>query len=144
MRQSVSRNSACPYGSGQKYKRCCLARDERAAQAAQFDDAVGRRIQDWSSGALGDEIGVALEEFVGSERTMDDDDIQTFAAWFHNDLELSDGRTPAERYAALPDLAEDERAAASRIAGARLGLHRVIAVEPGNWLELEDILDRTR
>jgi hypothetical protein len=144
MRLSVSRNSACPCGSGQKYKRCCLARDERAAQAAQFDDAVSRRIQDWSSGALGDEIGVALEEFVGSERTMDDYDIQTFAAWFHNDLELPDGRTPAECYAALPDLAEDERAAAFRIAGARLGLHRVIAVEPGSWLELEDILDRTR
>ena len=144
MRQSVSRNSACPCESGQKYKRCCLARDERAAQAAQFDDAVGRRIQDWSSGALGDEIGVALEEFIGSEPTMDDDDIQTFAAWFHNDLELSDGRTPAERYAALPDLAEDERDAASRIGGARLGLHRVIAVEPGSWLALEDILDRTR
>lgn len=82
MRLSVSRNSACPCGSGQKYKRCCLAQDERTAQAAQFDDAVGRRIQDWTSGALGDEIGVALEDFVGPERTMDDDDIQAFAAWF--------------------------------------------------------------
>jgi hypothetical protein len=35
---------------------------------------------------------------------MDDEDIQIFATWFHSDRELSDGATPAERYAALPDL----------------------------------------
>ncbi|HVS28839.1 MAG TPA: hypothetical protein VHE14_04770 [Solirubrobacteraceae bacterium] len=87
---------------------------------------------------------MALEEFVGPDRAMDDDDIQIFATWFHNDRELSDGGTPAQRYAALPDLAEDERAVASRIAGARLGLHRVLAVEPGTWLVLEDIVDRAR
>ncbi len=144
MRLSVSRNSACPCGSGQKYKRCCLARDERAAQAARLDEAVSRRIQDWSSAALADELGAALEEFVGPDRTMDDEDIQIFTTWFHTDRELSDGTTPAERYAAHPDLAEDERAAASRIAGARLGLHRVIAVEAGSWLGLEDIFDGNR
>jgi SEC-C motif/Protein of unknown function (DUF2384) len=144
MGHSVSRNGACPCGSGRKYKRCCLAQDERAAQAARFDDAVGRRIQDWSSRALAEEVGVALEEFVGLERTMNDEDIQIFAIWFHNDRELSDGATPAERYAALADLGEDERAAACRLAGARLGLHRVIAVEPGSWLALENIVDRTR
>jgi len=29
----VGRNDPCPCGSGQKYKRCCLPRDEAAAQA---------------------------------------------------------------------------------------------------------------
>src|SRR5215211_3996749 len=141
---SVSRNSACPCGSGRKYKRCCLAEGDRAARAARFDDAVGRRIQDWSSEALGDEISAALEEFVGPERTMDDDDLQIFATWFHNDRELPGGDTPAERYAARADLPEDEREAASRIAGARLGFHRVIVVEPGSWLALEDIVRGSR
>ena len=140
MGSSASRNSACPCGSGQKYKRCCLAHDRRAAQAARFEDAVGRRIQNWSSRSLEDEIGAALEQFVGPERTMDDEGIAVFATWFHNDREVSGGGTPAERYASLPELAEDERAAASRIAGARLGLHRVVAVEPGRGLVLEDIL----
>lgn len=144
MRASVSRNSACPCGSGRKYKRCCLAVDERAERAARFDDAVGRRIQDWSSEALGEEISAALEEFVGPDRTMDDDDVQIFATWFHNDREVSGGGTPAERYAARPGLPEDELAAASRIAGARLGFHRVIAVEPGSWLVLEDVVRGTR
>src|SRR6266540_719005 len=140
---SVSRNSACPCGSGRKYKRCCLADGERSAEASRFDDAVGLRIQDWSSEALGEEISAALEEFVGSDRTMNDDQLQIFATWFHNDRELSGGDTPAKRYAARADLPEDERAAASRIAGARLGFHRVIAVEPGSWLVLEDMVRGT-
>lgn len=106
---------------------------------ARFDDTVGRRIQDWSSKLLGDEITAALEEFVGPERTMDDDDIQIFATWFHNDREPAGGGTPAERYAARPELPASERDAARRIARARLGLYRVLAVTPGRSLTLEEL-----
>lgn len=111
---------------------------------ARFDDSVGRRIQDWSSKHLGDEITAALEEFVGPERTMDDDDLQIFATWFHNDRECAGGGTPAERYAARSELPADEREAASRIAATRLGLYRVLAVEPGRSLALEDLFGETR
>lgn len=110
---------------------------------ARFDDAVGRRLQDWSSRLFGDEITAALEEFVGPERVMDDGDIQIFATWFHNDRELAGGGTPAERYAARPDLPHAERAAASRIATARLGLYRVLAVAPGRSLALEEVANGT-
>ena len=111
---------------------------------ARLDDAVGRRIQDWSSKAFDDEITAALDEYVGPERVMDDADIQIFATWFHNDRELAGGGTPAERYAARPELPADERGAASRIAAARLGLYRVLAVEPGRSLTLEHLFDGTR
>lgn len=141
---SISRNVPCPCGSGRKYKRCCLADEERAVREARFDDAVGRRIQDWSSKLLGNEITAALEEFVGPERTMDDDDIQIFATWFHNDRELGGGGTPAERYAARPELPADEREAASRIATARLGLYRVLAVETGRSVTLEELAGGSR
>ncbi len=137
---SVSRNSACPCGSGLKYKRCCLAAAKRAKQASRLDDEVGRRIQDWASRELSDEIGVALEQFVGRERVMDDTDVQMFTTWFHNDRELPGGGTPAERYAARSELPADERAAAARIAAARLRIHRVLAVEPGVSLLLEDVV----
>src|SRR5215218_10959089 len=75
---------------------------------------------------------------------MDDDDLQIFATWFHNDRELREGSTPAERYAARAHLPADERAAASRIASARFGVHRVLSVEPGSSLVLEDIVHGTR
>jgi len=137
---SISRNGPCPCGSGRKYKRCCLADEERAVREARFDDAVGRRLQDWSSKLLGDEITAALEDFVGPERVMDDADIQIFATWFHNDRELAGGGTPAERYAARPDLPASERDAAARIAEARLGLYRVLGVEQGRSLALEEVV----
>jgi antitoxin Xre/MbcA/ParS-like protein len=121
-----------------------LADEERAVREARFDDAVGRRIQDWSSEMFDDEITAALEEFVGPERVMDDADIQIFATWFHNDRELSGGGTPAERYAARPDLPAPEREAAARIATARLGLYRVLAVEPGRSLAMEDVAGGSR
>jgi len=141
---SISRNAPCPCGSARKYKRCCLADEERAVREARFDDAVGRRLQDWSSKLLRAEITAALEEFVGPERVMDDGDIQIFATWFHNDRELAGGGTPAERYAARPDLPHAERAAAARIATARLGLYRVLAVAPGRSLALEEVASGTR
>lgn len=137
---SVSRNSPCPCGSGLKYKRCCLAAAERAKQQSRLDDEVGQRIQDWASRELSDEIVAALEQFAGRERVMDDTDVQIFTAWFHNDRELRDGGTPAERYAARSELPADERAVASRIAAARLRIHRVLAVEPGVSLLLEDVV----
>lgn len=111
---------------------------------ARFDDAVGGRLQDWSSMLLGDEITAALEEFVGPERVMDDSDLQIFATWFHNDRELAGGGTPAERYAARSELPASEREAATRIAEARLGLHRVLAVEPGRSLALEEVIGGSR
>jgi SEC-C motif/Protein of unknown function (DUF2384) len=142
--RSVSRNARCPCGSGRKHKRCCLADEERAVLEARFDDAVGRRVQDWSSKVFDDEITAALEEYVGPDRVMDDADIQIFATWFHNDRELAGGGTPAERYAARPDLPEAERDAAERIASARLGLYRVLAVGPGRSLTLEELIGSRR
>ena len=34
------RNDPCPCGSGQKYKRCCLPRDQAAALARETESAV--------------------------------------------------------------------------------------------------------
>jgi hypothetical protein len=140
----VARNSPCPCGSGRKYKRCCLAEENRAEREGRFDDAVGGRIQNWSAKVAGGEIGAALEEFIDPDRTMDDSDMQIFATWFNSDRELPGGGTPAERYAARDDLPAGEREAATRIANAKLGLYRVLAVEPGRWIALEDIVHGTR
>ena len=140
----VSRNASCPCGSDRKYKHCCLPREQAIARGDRFELAVSNRIQDWAAEQFHHELGVALEEFVGTTREVDDEDLGIFSEWFHNDRELAGGGTPSERYAARPDLGAEERATAARIAAARLGFHRVLAVETGVSLTLEDLVDGSR
>lgn len=46
---TIGRNATCPCGSGQKYKKCCLAKDEAAARAAEAErqaEAAARRAEE--------------------------------------------------------------------------------------------------
>ena len=130
----------CPCGSGLKYKRCCLAAEGRERETARFEDAVGRRVSKWAAAQFPDELSVALEHFRGSGSELDDRDITIFVTWFCSDRELGCGETPAECYAERSDVDARERDVAARIAAASLGLQRVRGVEPGRWIELEDVL----
>jgi SEC-C motif len=135
-----SRNAPCPCGSGSKYKRCCLAAEQRERETAGFEDAVGRRMSTWAVREFPEEFRAGLEQFGGSDRALDDRDAQSFANWVCSDRELAGGGTSAQRYAARAELDTRERYVAARIADARLGLQRVRAVEPGRWIELEHVL----
>ena len=45
MPTKTSRNAPCPCGSGKKYKKCCLAKDEAAeASVAVSEGAVARAL----------------------------------------------------------------------------------------------------
>ena len=147
----ISRNAPCPCGSGRKFKRCCLAASQEIQGGARFEHEVGARIQAWAARTLAAELGTALEQFSGGEtarpsddRVMLDADVELFSAWFHNDRRLSDGYTPAERYALRPELDVRERAVAERIASAHLGLHRVVELQAGEWITLEDLVSGDR
>ena len=39
----VGRNDPCPCGSGKKYKKCCLAKDEAAARQGYAERAATQR-----------------------------------------------------------------------------------------------------
>lgn len=109
------------------------------------------RLQRWAFDRYGEEeLNPALVEHlrgrgVGSaERPADEDDLTMSLGWLLIDRPLACGHTPASVYAGLPELPERERWLAGRIAGSRLGVHRVIDAEPGAWIELEDVLTGTR
>ncbi len=97
----MARNAPCSCGSGRRYQHCCLAAEKRAAGATRFDEAVGNRIQGSAAETLGKDVGVALEEYVGPERTMYDEDVQIFSSWSHNDREFPSGETLAAANPAL-------------------------------------------
>ncbi len=47
----IGRNDPCPCGTGQKYKRCCLPRDEAAAAAERAAAALARETERFASDA---------------------------------------------------------------------------------------------
>ncbi len=60
----TGRNAPCPCGSGRKYKKCCLTKDEAVAAAARREAAVDACPGDGSDAAFdpgGNEPGLALE-----------------------------------------------------------------------------------
>src|SRR5437879_6211608 len=114
--RALSRNVPCPCGSGLKHKRCCMEAERREREAAQFEDAVGKRISTWAAAQFPDELRAALDCFGCSEPQLDDRDLVIFATWFCSDRELVCGETPAERYAARTDIDARERCVAARIA----------------------------
>ena len=50
----TGRNDPCPCGSGQKYKRCCLPREEAAAHAAALAAAATSSVADADEDGLDD------------------------------------------------------------------------------------------
>ena len=107
-------------------------------------------MQSWAFGRFEGELGPALVEYlsgigVGSaDRPATDDDLALALSWLLIDRRLACGDTPARLYARLPELPAEERRLAERIASSRLGVHRVVDVDRGAWMELEDVLTGTR
>ena len=143
----IGRNTQCPCGSGAKYKRCCLRREDEARLDGARTEAVWGRMQDWALGQFHDELLDALGEHfddrrIGtSESPVMDDDLSAALCWILIDRPLADGGgPPAPRYARSPEIFESDRVLAGRIAACRLGVNRVRDVLPGAWIDLENVL----
>jgi SEC-C motif len=142
----IGRNAPCSCGSGLKYKRCCLRREDDVALDALEAERVWRRMQSWALERFGDQLGAALKEHmdargVGSEgRPANDEDLSLALCWLLIDRDVTVGGTPARVYSQLPELSAGERETAARIGASRLGVYRVTDVEPGVWIELESAI----
>jgi SEC-C motif len=139
--RATPRNASCPCGSGRKFKRCCADIIDHPSLLAGEHEAVGNRIQAWGFKHHRDAIDAALREILADRENvvLDDVGISLIATWALNDRELPGGGTVAQRYAQRSDLPAAERDVARRIASARLGLFRVVSVQPGRWIELDDL-----
>lgn len=142
----IGRNAPCPCGSGLKYKRCCLRREDEVALDALEAERVWGRMQSWALERFGDELYGSLKEHMdargvgGEERPANDEDLSLALRWLLIDREVVADGTPARLYSKLPELSAGEREMAARIAASRLGVHRVTDVEPGVWIELEKVI----
>jgi hypothetical protein len=140
----VPRNAPCPCGSGKKYKKCHLARDEAAAQhesarpAAlhEIDGRVTLEIHTFAQRRLGDAWLEHLDHFEGSEP-----EFQLAIPWSVYDYRVH-GRTAAERFidSRGESLGAPERAWIAAQQAAWLSVWEVQQVDAGESLVLLDLL----
>lgn len=157
---NTGRNDPCPCGSGQKYKKCCLAKADaaRAAERPRLTarDTVMPRLLRFIDSAQFDRDHKIADLMFWSDRLADldddeaedlftsDDAIVKYNAWFIWDLEIEDGVTVADMFLEQKGrtLEPGERAFLARMRQSHLGLYQVEAVEPGRGVTLRDLFTK--
>jgi hypothetical protein len=154
------RNEPCPCGSGQKYKKCCLARADVALSAARRitpRETVMPKLMRFAYSARFDrnhDVGHVLfwadhldamdpdeaDRFV----QLDDSDVK-YNAWFVWDFDIDDGRTVADRFLERHgrSLEQGERDYVERMRASHLSLYQVDDLERGRGVLLRDLLTKS-
>jgi hypothetical protein len=161
MISNIGRNDPCPCGSGRKYKKCCLerqqdeSRQEAAARRARErrNEAVGHALG-WLGRHHRDALLAALEEFesaaaIDDGRPLSEGD-QDYLRMQALEWALAEGTTEIDgREVRLRDLVlegglvleADQRKWLERATEEPLRLWKIVGVRPGEGLELQDLLD---
>jgi len=143
----AGRNEPCPCGSGRKYKKCCLRRDEErpvppgAHVAHVLDGRILRALGEFATRTFGFEWRLFEDDFVDPREA-----VQLAVPWSVYGYEVR-GETVATWYLeeAGRHLSREERAWLDAQRAAWLSVWEVVAVEPGKGLTLRDLLsDETR
>jgi SEC-C motif len=91
--EQVSRNSACPCGSGLKYKRCCLTGDsqrtaDEGLRTLETLDATGRNCR-WTIFARTEPGGSVVGEFVEHACDAERFEVDRHRGWLRNGKQVS-------------------------------------------------------
>jgi len=154
----TGRNDPCPCGSGKKYKKCCLAKDEAArADAAGKESLMGPpdstenklryRIRDFSVAwdSRGENLRQAFKEWEGEEKAGQEYDQKSFAGlmdYFIHDYTAPGGNKPIielfhEREAL--NIPKEERAILEDWLDNRRSFYEVQSVRPEEGGDLKDL-----
>lgn len=160
MSSNTGRNVPCPCGSGRKYKKCCLQREqdesrrEAAARSARErrNEALGHALA-WLRRHHEDAFFAALEEFetaaVEDGRPLSETEdeylkMQALEWVLAEGVTEIDGRAVRLRDLALEGglvLDAEQRLWLEHATEEPLRLWKIVGVRPGEGLELEDLLD---
>lgn len=151
-KKKIGRNAPCPCGSGKKYKKCCLLKEQQKLPEKPPADAFDKRLMDrifkYSETIPKKEFlnAVALywrtepkEPVILPEEAQDDGG--AFMAWYIHDYSLSTGKTILEQFyeSHANRLKDDEKAFLQSDMKTCPGLYEVIEVREGEDLTLSDI-----
>jgi len=147
----IGRNDPCPCGSGRKYKKCCGSTASGAAispedQGRAWEALRGLLDAPGFASQRADAEGVFFAEGPGLADLPSSGMVEmadgAFWAWLAFDWRLLDGWRPVDHLLAGSALGPGERTYLQRLATARMRAYEVVAVRPGEWVTLREILDR--
>lgn len=157
--EKTGRNEPCPCGSGRKYKKCCLEKDQAAASRRREAASTAPTALDWLAAHYPDQVRDAVEDgyYAGlkkAEKALLDSlgtgerDLLSvnIGEWLLTDavLRLGDDLTPVRRLLQDPDgppLSPTGRQWLSRLADHALRLYEVRQVDAGVGMMLSDMLN---
>ena len=153
MQQTLRRNDPCPCGSGKKYKRCCLKKEETQA-VSDWSQAVPRAIK-WLMAEHPHAVREALDNgFFGSLDENEGKILHAHKSWettLINALDwlLAEGTITVEgserRVSEVlleggPRFSAQQRQWIERVAATPLRLYEVAEMTPGRSMSLKDVL----
>jgi hypothetical protein len=146
----ISRNDPCPCGSGKKYKKCCLSKNEAVnfelARVRNSWESLNNKLSRFfNSDEWGDEFDLALMEYYHLEKEKEElpeiAEPINFFNWFVLDFFLEEDSRPIEifikeKFKSLPSL---EQQIVSLLNDSYISLYEVIEALPDKGAHLKDI-----
>jgi hypothetical protein len=156
--QKIGRNEPCPCGSGKKYKKCCLAKEQGNAIRLRDQSTVAKSALDWLSSFCPDGVRTAVqtglfsglkkaEKLALDELPAEKNELLTIniGEWLLTDakIALHDDVKPVRELLLSqdgPTLSEAGLSWLNALGERSLSLYEVNQVKPGEGLLLRDLL----
>lgn len=156
--EKTGRNEPCPCGSGKKYKKCCLEKDQAAASRKREASNTAPAALDWLAAKYPEQVREAIEErYYGGLKKAEKAELDSLGEkeqellsvnigeWLLTDAVLMTGEnpTPVKRLLqdpAGPPLSAGGRQWLSRLAEHSLSLYEVRDAEKDTGMMLADLL----
>jgi hypothetical protein len=154
----IGRNDPCPCGSGKKYKKCCLGRDEQFAARQREQMSATPRALDWLAQHYPEEMAEAVRfDYFGDPSEDDRQALEALPPHFQEMLQINIGEwTLADAWIEVkgkrmpvrelllgsggPLLPAAGKDWLRRLGERRLSLYEVRETRPGEGLLLADLL----
>lgn len=167
----VGRNDPCPCGSGKKYKKCCLPRDEAVERSSAVPPVESDNLVEDPELARWKEedrqlirkgmncidrarlnTGKLVKRYWGAEvhkrwqkGELAEQEIQQSSAWLWLDWRRSaNSKTFAEQMMSDASLTDQQRQILDSLKASQMSVYQVVRLDPGRGAELENVLEGGR
>jgi SEC-C motif len=155
----VGRNDPCPCGSGLKFKRCCLKKEQPrgAFTSGERDSGLAKLMRFAARSEFDDKHRAALELFWGDwpseepdeelKRVMDSEQANlAYHSWFAFDFDLGEGRTVFDLFLEREPkkLSSGECNYFAGMRGTHLRLYEILEVKADQGFDVRDLWDDRR